>query len=353
MNHVRTLHSSDPDRGFLQRPQDTALRRLLFQVHLWTGVILAAYVIVVGITGAALMFRPEMQASTYPRFFEVDGGNDTAPTALIIQAFEAAYPGAVLVGIDYPTARRESLLAYLTDDTGLITAFADPGSAEILGELPSASWITWLQNLHINLLGGPTGLLVNGLGALGLALLCLTGPLIWWPGTGRWRAALRVDLRRGWRRAVWELHGAAGAWTVVLLLMWAVTGAEFAFPAPFRAVVDAWLPVTTGTAPQSGAEGAGAPPALATLVARAHLAVPGARLGRVVTPTGARAPLQILMAHEDHGDVVLTWMGRLHTGAFGGVPVKLAWFAVGMTLPLMAVTGLVMWANRLRGRARG
>ena len=371
-------------RGLATNPQQTPLRRALFQVHLCAGVALALYLLVVGGTGAVLMFRPEMQTAAYPTFFEVERTGDIAPPGVIISAFETAYPDATLVGIDYPTARRGSMLAYLTVASGLITAFAHPESGEMLGELPAESWVSWLQQLHFNLLGGATGLTINGIGAIGLVLLCLTGPVIWWPGTGRWRQALSVDLGRSWKRVTWDLHGAAGAWTVVLLLMWAVTGAELAFPSPFRAAVSAWLPVASVGTPQSATSIVSAPPPLASLVARAQLATPGARLGRVVTPTAEQAPLQILMAYKDHGDAdrsdevtlyfdrysgellerregstvapgdaVLTWMGRLHTGAFGGLPVRLAWFALGLALPLMAVSGLVMWWSRVVRRRVG
>ena len=175
-------------RGFLHRPQTTTLRRGLFQVHLWAGVALAGYVGVVGVTGAALMFRPQMQAATYPQFFEVERRGPSAPPGEIVRVFETAYPGAALIGIDYPTARRGTVLAYLTGPEGLITTFAHPETGEILGELPGESWISWLQQLHFNLLSGQTGLLINGVGAIGLALLCLTGPVMWWPGAGgrRW-----------------------------------------------------------------------------------------------------------------------------------------------------------------------
>ena len=55
--------------SFLQRPQATWARRALFQVHLWTGVAVAAYVCLIGVTGAALVFRGEMQKATFKDSF--------------------------------------------------------------------------------------------------------------------------------------------------------------------------------------------------------------------------------------------------------------------------------------------
>lgn len=51
-----------------------------------------------------------------------------------------------------------------------------------------------LVDLHANLLTGETGRFINGLGALCLTPLCLTGAAIWWPGIKHWRRSLKVGL---------------------------------------------------------------------------------------------------------------------------------------------------------------
>jgi uncharacterized iron-regulated membrane protein len=50
------------------------------------------------------------------------------------------------------------------------------------------------------------------------------------------------------------------------------------------------------------------------------------------------------------GDVVLTWMGPLHFGNFGGVAVKVLWVVLGLTPSLLFVTGAMMWWNRVLRR---
>ena len=45
---------------YFRRPQQLAVRRLNFQVHLWIGIILALYMMVIGVTGSILVFRPEL-----------------------------------------------------------------------------------------------------------------------------------------------------------------------------------------------------------------------------------------------------------------------------------------------------
>jgi uncharacterized iron-regulated membrane protein len=50
-------------RQWIDRPQQIWLRRVLFQVHLWTGITAAIYAIVVSVTGSALVFHWEIEAT--------------------------------------------------------------------------------------------------------------------------------------------------------------------------------------------------------------------------------------------------------------------------------------------------
>jgi uncharacterized iron-regulated membrane protein len=73
--------------------------------------------------------------------------------------------------------------------------------------------VEWLVNLHANLLAGSRGRLANGVGAVCLTLLCLTGAFIWWPGVKNWRRALTVSWRSNVSRFSWDIHSALGFWS--------------------------------------------------------------------------------------------------------------------------------------------
>ena len=53
---------------WLRQPQRVWLRRALFQIHLWTGLALGLYVVMLSITGSALVYRNELD-----RFFATPG----------------------------------------------------------------------------------------------------------------------------------------------------------------------------------------------------------------------------------------------------------------------------------------
>ena len=47
-------------RQWVRRPQDLFLRRVLFQIHLWTGIGAGVYVLVICMSGSVLVYRNEL-----------------------------------------------------------------------------------------------------------------------------------------------------------------------------------------------------------------------------------------------------------------------------------------------------
>lgn len=162
---------------WLQRPQSVPLRKALFQVHLWTGIATGLYVVMISVTGSAVVFRRDLARWLL-------SGKDAD-----------AFP-------------------------------------------PAMRLMEWLVDLHDNLLGGPDGRLINGAGAVLVTVLILTGAVIWWPGRRHWKRSLTVPRPSRTRRFLWHLHSALGFWSFVLLFIWAATGIYFAFPEPFEWAID-------------------------------------------------------------------------------------------------------------------
>ncbi|MDA1184926.1 MAG: PepSY-associated TM helix domain-containing protein [Acidobacteria bacterium] len=360
------------------RPTDGIPRRALLLVHLSTGLVVAAYAVAIGLSGAALTFRAELQTLAYPQFFDApaEGGALADPTVVVDQ-LRGQYPGYRFSGITYPTPSRHSFLAYLAWDGTLRTVFADSRTGQVLGELPSDDWIQRLQDLHFTLLLGPSGYVVSGVGAACLTVLVLTGLILWWPRVTRWTEALSVHSARGWKRVVRESHWVTGVWTAGFLLLWSVSGLYFCFPGPFREAVNTLLPLTTLRPPVSTGGAAGEDVPYNQLVSRAQALVPGSQMARLVLPAAETASVGVVVARRAHGDFdtsdevtayfdrrtgellalddqssrtvgdrVMTWLGVLHVGSFGGTPVRVLWMVTGLAFPLLAITGAVMWSTR-------
>jgi uncharacterized iron-regulated membrane protein len=165
--------------------------------------------------------------------------------------------------------------------------------------------LKWLLDFHATLLFGDTGRVWNAVAGLLTVMLCLTGFVIWWPGTKKWRRSLMVQRTVSWNRWSWSLHGALGFWMFGFLLMWAATGVYLGYQQPFIDLVDYLEPFD-----------------------------------------GKSFDMRT-------GDQALMWFGRAHFGRYYGVPMKVVWTVCGLTPAVLFATGIVMWWNRVpRGAVR-
>lgn len=371
---------------WLDRPRSAPARRALYQIHLWTGVILGLYFLLMGITGSALVFRDEIEhALEKPWPGIVAGGEPTVDLDAVADRMRRAYPERTLTAlVSTVPPNHLTIRGYLRRGDDYLAIDAHPLTGEILGVAPRIAFLDWLRDLHFNLLSGRTGRIVNGVGALCLLLMSLTGIVVWWPGRAGWRRAITVDWARRWKRVTWDLHGATGFWTFTLLATWGVSGAYFAWPSEFQALVNAMSPLSFQVPPPpASAAAGGAPPAprLAPLLVIARGRSPGARLLSVSFPATGKGHLRIFLARQDPpsydkadyhyfdpftgkhlgvwrrginrsaGDWLMAWIAPLHFGTFAGegaagLTVKLLWVMLGISPALLAVSGLLIYWNR-------
>ena len=52
---------------WIRQPQKIWLRRALFQIHLWSGIAVGLYVLLMSVTGSVLVYRNELYQATAPR----------------------------------------------------------------------------------------------------------------------------------------------------------------------------------------------------------------------------------------------------------------------------------------------
>jgi uncharacterized iron-regulated membrane protein len=373
----------------LHHPRRLWLRRALYQIHLWGGVFAALYILLIGLSGSALVFRDEIEHALEKPL--LDPASVSGPTVDILSVAErlrAAYPNYPLAGVMNPLPpHHPTVRGYLRDGERYIAIDVHPFTGQILGRVADGGFLPWLQDLHFNLLSGPTGRFLNGIGAACLLAMCLTGLVIWWPGISHWRRSLTIQPARQWKRLNWDLHSAAGFWSAAFLATWALSGIYFAWPGPFRDAVNRLSPVALANLPvpqhRPDAPGRSADPAL--MLREALQRSPGARLLSISFPANDQGYFRVFLARqhppsyesadyhyfdpstgrhlavwhrggdESAGDAFLSWLGPLHFGTFGGegapgIAVKLLWTLLGLAPPLLAVTGLLMYWNRYLGK---
>ena len=298
---------------WVQQPQTMWFRKALFQVHLWTGISLGVYVCVICLSGSVLVYRNELYRAFAPTPIIVTGSGAPLSVNALTEAALQAYPHHVVTELRPGATANHAVQLTLKRGEETTRRLLHPFTGQDLGHpIPLGFRSTaWLLDLHGNLLFGESGRRVNGVGAVLVILLSLTGAVIWWPGNKTWRRSLKVDLRSNWKRLNWSLHSALGFWFLGFIVLWGVTGAYLSFPSGFAAFFDYLEPFDE------------------------------------VTPV------------ERAVDRIQFWLAYLHFGRLGGrgIPgcgrglcnslTKAVWAAAGLVPPVMFATGAVMWWNRV------
>ena len=364
----------------LLRPRQLWLRRINFQIHLWAGVVLAIYVTVVGVTGSILVFGQELHSLLDPNEFPaISSRAPLAHPAAVIENIRLAFPHTHLVSLTGPTRTTPVFVAVLQRNARY-TVMCHPETGRILGQVqPQPSRLDWVYNLHEDLLAGRSGRIANGIGAALLLLLALTGIVNWWPGIRHWQRAIRVDFRRRWRRINFDLHSAIGFWSIWFLVLWAASGIYFVWPRDVLSIVNRLSPVVNVQPPAVTVNPDPNPVKLDfhALIAAAYKLDPGTTWKGIRFPYSLRSPLEILMSRP--GDVGQDAEDTLYFNPYTGQYLsiwrygvnkslgdwiiwlqdstalryslgpwaKLVWASFGLALPALAITGLLMYWNRV------
>ncbi len=303
-----------------RRPQSVWLRKALFQVHLWTGIALGLYVFVISVSGSAIVFRNELYNAIWPGPRIVAIGSHRLTHDELRDAARRAYPQYRLSWIWDAKQPNQATEIWLDRKGHKKERLFDPYTGLDLGESRpySIQLIGWLIDLHVNLLAGDRGRLINGACAVIVLLLSFTGAVLWWPGTERWRRSLTIQTTSNWKLFNWELHNVIGFWMLPIVVMFGFVGFYAGFPRPVQVVVNKIAPLDV-----YGIDGPVTP---STRSFRPKL-----------TP----------------GDTVIRWISYLHFGNFGGWQSKAVWVIIGLAPAVLFITGVLMWWNRVispRGR---
>jgi uncharacterized iron-regulated membrane protein len=304
MNHLQR---------WISHPQNVWLRKVLFQLHLWSGIGIGLYVLVISETGSIVVYSNELYRAATPDPVIV---SQTGPRLAEDQLRATAtrlYPGYTAIGISGGQKPDQAVTVTFSGPGGRKDRLFNPYTGKDMGDAVPLGlrFVSRLLELHDDLLAGPTGRKINGFGGLLLIVLALTGIVVWWPGIKTWRRSLTVHRNVGWRRFTWDLHSMLGFWMLAFILLFGLSGIYLGNAEYFQDLAD-----------------------------------------RLYPPTGDNAGVRVV-------DQVIYWLAYLHFGRINGIGIpcrgpglcdqatKLVWALAGLAPAAMFVTGAVMWWNRV------
>ena len=356
-----------------------AIRKILFQVHMWVGLVLGLLLVALGLSGSVLVYDdviaeflappPHATAQGAPlpldRIIAAARASTTARgPAAVTPAREAGVPAMVRIG-----AAGRGGGARRTPATQI---YVDPVSGAVLGSgaagLPPV--LAFSHQLHGNFLMGQSGR--RFVGWLGLAMLALgvSGLVLWWPKKGQWKNAFIVRRTAKGLRFHRELHGMLGIWGFIVFIIVSFSGLALSWPqlmgmpntGPSARVVPT-------AAPLPGANIIGADAAVTLVRAQAPdmvlrtVTVPPRRAleqGQPITvsffshgavnATAYVDPLRAkVMAVRDPSQSFMAWQRPVHQGLLGPVWRFLV-FLSGLLPAVFVFTGVVMWLKKRKNR---
>jgi sulfite reductase (NADPH) flavoprotein alpha-component len=315
---------------------------MLRQFHRWPGLLAAALILALALSGAALSLFPAMERLSSPTAV---GGQTVGDLAAVVLA---AHPGVEQIRRS-PSGK---ITAYWFDGDVAGAAVVDPATGLDAGSADQGAVQRWLTDFHRSLLLGDAGRYATAGAALALLVLALSGAMLVarrQGGWGRWFAPIKGAWAGRWHA---ELARVAvfGLGLSALTALW-MTAATFDF-----LPVDEANPVMPAAVSGEVGLSPSAMPALKAPVADLRdLTFPyagdatdvftltsGAGTGYVDQGTGE------FLAWQASGPwtVVGEWIYLLHTGdgaALWGLVLGLA----ALTVPVLSLTGgLIWWRNR-------
>lgn len=358
-------------------------RILVRRIHLWLGLSLGLVFTVIGVTGSALVFYTGIDAALHP---VVRVGQDGPAPTLAAPVWDRALATGRARWHD--PGGRWSL--EVTGDGGVIPAryYPAPGhhgdrqmvwfSADGTRIVRAAPWggylMSWLYQLHMQLLAGDLGSQLVGWSGVAMLLLMVSGVIAWWP-RGRWRKALAFKRDAVPIRRLRDLHKLSGLWSVALLIVLVATGVLLALPVVTQALLaPAAIPAPTST------RNVGRAVTIVQALATAQRALPDGRVVFVDVPNTGNGAIRVrfqvpgdphrrfpasyvfvdrfsgrVLAVQDvrrggTGTQVATWIRTLHDGTIGGMATRILALLIGLAPAMLFTTGLLHWIRK-RGRA--
>lgn len=359
-------------------------RGLALQVHLWLSLVFAVVILIACVTGAALVYRHDIDRALHPALYHATPGDVGWDAAW--NAARTRYPQLEATLIRGPVDRRVYQVE-IGDRLLPPAVHIDPGSGRILGEHdPPKTLAGWLFILHFNMFAGDAGHVVIGVAGAALVVITLTGIWLWWPTFKRFAFGFRIRWRRPAFVVNYDVHRVVGIISLPLVFLVALTGTFLVFYGVGSRVVHGLFLTTpeaaaaAQTVPSTtAARGLALPLSLDAAATVAAALLPGSRASSMYIsgPGGTNVKVWLRM----HGDIrpnvgswhawidrssgrvtaaMLpqntpraahadeTWVIALHYGTYGGETVRLAYFMGGLIPVMLLVTGVTHWWLRRR-----
>jgi ferredoxin-NADP reductase len=352
-----------------------AIRKAVLFVHRWTGLTVGLVFVMLAVTAAILVFRPQLEPVASPGLFDVGQCATRAPLDVGVANAVRSHPGGKLDDMRIRGAGAEPTQVRFLDRT---LVHVDPCTGKVLGEQNKYGGLFGFpEQLHrFKFMPAEAGAIAGGtITLITLVLLVVGGLVVWWPAT---RMALKGAFKfRPHLKGVaftLNLHNIVGVYTAIVLAITAATALPISFswlreglysmtssqriakpdatpvpgskPLPLEAQwqrIQAAFPPAQEAVIRFPRKPTDAVEAFTVNVDAAH---PNARNYIYLDPVSGAVLKSIPYAESPTGLRIYFWLVSLHTGAVGGPLVQFLFLLGMLGVPVLAYTGFSSYLRR-------
>jgi len=360
------------------------ISRLLFTIHSYFGLITGVFLLLLGLSGSALVFMEELDEWFNRDLLTVQVQAKPLPLDSLYQKITQRYPRLDGLAWINPSAKANQAYNFrLYSNDGKLHTYdlelisLNPYTAEVLREGRydqfQSGIMQWLFQFHFSFHLGAPGAALTAIFGLTMLISILTGLVVY--RKFFWKAlTFRVKIKwKNWRTASSDLHRVVGVWALLLNAIIFFTGFWmnlFAFDLGY------WEKEKL-----LGKPNVAIPLSFDAMWAKARQALPELEPTYVYLPTQAERDFGVrgtkpgdwaifgasnsVSVDPQKGNVLAvhtldhaSWSEKLdaaifplHIGSYGGLPIRILYVIIGLTPGLLSITGFLLWWRR-RGKKR-
>jgi uncharacterized iron-regulated membrane protein len=363
-------------------PRRINLRRIWLKIHRWVALSVGWILAAVGLMGAILIVAQPLDKWMHPEFFKADTASISPMASLpavslqtIREQLTETFGNKVTFNMRPPRDAGDTFWVLVRGEPWSGTVYLNPVTGKEQGRRGEYDgFVNVTFKLHSALLLQDTGKAILAWISLAYLILLISGLVLWWPK--RWPPSLKIELRKGVLRGLFDMHRIGGAVLGLLIAVSVATGAYMA-----------WRPLGQFVTTLSGSK-AIKPPAISKddvakgpaisldeLAAHAQAQFPDDQIGYIFLPVKKDQAVRVRMKladdphpngltsvylHPKTGEVLAVnrWneldpgarafsiVYPLHTGELGGVLLEAVTFISGLALGMLGITGIWLWWRR-------
>ena len=204
--------------------------KTIWRWHFYAGLFCIPFVLVLSITGAIYLFKPQVEAVLDRPYDQLVITGSRASAEAQVFAALGAIPDTKLNAYELPKAPNSAVRVLVGSNQDLTRVYVHPETLQILKiEQEDDKFMRIVHRLHGNLLIGDKGSYLVELAASWAIVMLITGLYLWWPSNIKSMAGI-VYPRLGKKSRVWwrDLHAVTGFWISFFTLFLLLSGLPWA-----------------------------------------------------------------------------------------------------------------------------